>query len=365
MDALFYRDAPQAADEPALSPDAMRDSRRGRMGESPVPMNDPMFLMGMVSGQSNEEEAEPRSANWLSPMEFLQDDDLFRRDEEEDVADTRDERQPRMEELDWNTLGEQLVELERQREAEAAAGRDEESGDEENRDFSIRDREVRGLTLGPVVAPTGTQSVTGAGAGQVAGQGGGQGDRTNLMDAQSRQGAAPLLAPALRMDGPVPTRDDDEVSATSLPGSRAMFEEIGRNWQPEVPPAGLSRPNESRPGSSPDFGRMTPPVPRERTLQAPPSGSSAGGMTVGTPGGIGQASPTLSPAAMSPRGDTPAMRPSMGPSMGPTGGDLSGGAFRPVRVDTPSPAPAPQSDAMDIRRFRDDEFRIRPSRERF
>ncbi|MCH8511361.1 MAG: hypothetical protein LAT83_06880 [Kiritimatiellae bacterium] len=335
MDDVFHRSMPRQQDEvdANLSPEAMRDNRPRTFGNGENPaVNRVTFLPVLQQPQAAEDEEErERRPAWLSPMDFLDDEDLFGRDgNPDDLERTRDEDDPVI--FDWQGLGEQLSEQElRMAEDENATTNGEGEGERERAAIrSLRDRDLRSLALEPVQMGT---------SGNDANQD--RTLRTNQGGGNNNQPAAGTIASrmdsAMRMGGPparVERDDDADLPEINLTGTRAVMEESTSRWNTS---------NASSPPTSSGFRDST--------------------------------APSVSSSAVSARWDSP--RPERPEPVRPIGNTPSMGSsirMEPIRPTSPMPsavnrptrdtAPA-QRETIDRSHFRDDEFRLRPRSDRF
>ncbi len=313
VDALFQAAPVGGRDESAV--ESRREVvPRNRALDLPAATMAPLVpVQGDSSQDRDREREEERNSSWLRPVDFLGEDDLPPVE-----PDERDRREPEEEEvMDWGSLREMMAarEMEAEDLRERAAREAAENGQErEDASFSIRDRTAEGISMAPVQGGRERQAEDRAGradSGTVPGTG---------VNEPARP--APVLQPAMRMapvmgGGPAPAETGNE-RLRERPSPFAGGEG-GRSRFSEPATSRFATPAETR--QAPGV-----PVRVERPSPASPSPVSAG---------------TFAPAIRNEpvtRPQLPTVAPASGPSRQPTA-----------------------SEGLDIRRFRPEEFSIRPN----
>ncbi|MCC5843856.1 MAG: hypothetical protein JJU05_06350 [Verrucomicrobia bacterium] len=309
VDSLFHA-APTGVREESPG-ESMRDAvPRNRALDLPTQPIAPLIpVQTETASERDREREEERSRSWLRPMDFLGEDDLPRTESEEREREDREE-----EVIDWGSLREIMA----TREMEAENLRDRERTDRDSGGngvetdeavFSIRDRTAEGISMAPVQGARDRQAEV---------ETGGASPGTGLNE---RPRPAPVLQPAMRMApvmGGGPSPMDFDAERTRERPRAAEFE--------------AARPRFSDPGAPGSVGtsenRWAPrePVRVERPVRPSPSPVASG---------------SIVPAARSEPAALPQL-PTASPGAGP-------------------PRPSPAATGMDIRRFRPEEFTIRPN----
>lgn len=312
MEAIFRGSSRETED--TLRPDALLDNRPRGVGR-PVPANAlPAPSMMVVPTGAETPPEEDRRLPWIRPRDLLDDDDDLEdreRNRDEDRTDRMDRDEPP---LEWDRLGEGLSEMET-RENEPREEEEPRQEERESERLSVRDREMRALTLEPVLRET-------AAAGPPT-----NGREVNAGPETRGVDLAPVVPPTALAAVPRPRADAEESDPVELRGSRALFQESFQRLEQDRTSSFRAEGDSSR------FAPAPRPVAAPRT---PPPG------------------PSFSPAA-SPFAAAASPAP------------LTAQPFTPAESVRPAPRPAdpaPRSDLMDMRRFRGDDYRVRPGGDR-
>ena len=347
MDEAFFRSMPRQREEieSNLSPEAMRDNRPRSFGGGNPALNNISFVPMLPQQAVTEtEEDRERPSSWLSPMDFLDEEDLFGRDgNPDDLNGGREEGDPVI--FDWEGLGEQLSEREL-REGEAGEGdsASNENGEDDRPAIrSVRDRDMRSMALEPVQMGAITPEISNE-------------DRTNRTqrdnqnNRQTTDGSiASRMESAMRMGGPPPRaqrEEDDDLPQINLTGTRSVMEESTSRWNAPAASSSASGSGFRDPVGS----RSSGPAPGQTSGQVSRPAMSAGWNSP-PPERVETLRPTANPPSV---GSSIRMEP-----MRPTS-SMPSVQNRPSRETAPA-----QRETIDRSHFREDEFRLRPRANRF
>ena len=304
--------------EDSLRPGANQETRTPARFDPRMETFRPLPGAQPIQTEETAPREEERRVQWLRPIDLMGEDELYRPDQLPEREDAGNDLTLTPE--DWNFRDLASGE-DNPREQESSGAADEETLGQSNEGVSIRERDFRGLAMAPV-----NMNMVGE-------------NTVNMPNAENRAqqspreerdpSGRPVLTTTLNMGGPrVRERDDFAAPEVDLPGSRSLFNEAYRRVDAPERDASLFNAESTR------FRPSAPRAPVARTPSVP------------------EPRPVFSSTVNTPALTTQPMRPA------------ESTAFNPGRPP-PRGANANTPDPMDVRRFREDDYRIRPARNGF